>query len=312
MTNSLAQIIQKADHWRGSSPARQLGGMQVPFKEWQHFVIFGENWVLVFNLNLDAALSDNRHGAKARVITILSDEQWSGEVHKCDEPEIRRGAIDARFADAGMRWRDGAYEIWQHGSGVTLEITLKPASIPSLTHNIPLGAGSHLSWCLLPRLSASGWVRVDGKKVSFQELGAYHDHNWGRFHWGGNFSWEWGCAFPSQTHNPWTLVFARMNSKDRNATTATSAFLVHRGRHLRYFRNAEVELTASAKRDSRIAGRIPNSAALLLPDEDRDVPESTIVNASKGADWLNAEIVNDPWTGFGSQRAGLLQGSSVK
>lgn len=255
-------------------------------------MIFGPGWLLVFNLNLDGALHGNGNTAKARVITIFSDKDWAGQVDRCDRPQIRRGEIDASFADAGMRWRNGAYEIWQRGAGIALEITLTPVSIPSLTHNIPLGGGSHLSWCLLPRLKASGRLTVNGENISFQEQGAYHDHNWGQFHWGGNFSWEWGCAFPEDPAIPWTLVFARMNSRDRHSITATSAFVLHKGRHLRYFRNAEVQLNTSEDNDTKIVGRIPSAAALLLPDEDHDVAKLTTVHARRGQDWLDAEIVS--------------------
>lgn len=292
MSAALDQVIEKADHWRGSSPSRRLAVTQVPFKEWQHFVIFGQGWLLVFNLNLDGPLNAAGANPKARVITIYSDQRWLGQVDKCHNPTIRRGKIDAEFDNAGMRWREGAYEIWQHGPGITFEVELTPTSIPSLTHNIPLGSGCHLSWCLTPRLSANGWLCIDGKKTAFENLSAYHDHNWGQFHWGGDFSWEWGCAFPDDPQEPWALVFARMNSKDRNAITATSAFLLHRGKHLRYFRNTEVDFLSSDKSAAQIAGRIPSTAALLLPDEDHDVAQTMTLNARRGADWINTEIVS--------------------
>ena len=195
------------------------------------------------------------------------------------------------LTNAGMLWRNGCYEIWQNEGAVKLRVQLEPTSIPSLTHNIPLGAGSHLSWCLIPRLRASGFVELDGQKIEFEQLGAYHDHNWGCFHWGGDFSWEWGCALPEDPSDPWTLVFARMNSQDRNTVMASSVFLLENGRHLRYFRNAEVVFTSSTEMSRKIAGRVPASAALLLPDEDHDVPVRTTVNAQRGDDWLQADIV---------------------
>ena len=293
MTDSLEQIVQQADYWRGSSPEAQLTATQVPFKEWQHFVIFGPGWVLVFNLNLDGGIHGCSEKPKARVITIFSDERWLGQVDKCAQPELKRGSIAANFSDAGMQWRAGGYDIWQRKPGIKIEAHLKPVAIPSLTHNIPLGAGSSLSWCLVPRLSASGWVEIEGKKTFFENLGAYHDHNWGRFHWGGDFSWEWGCALPEDPENPWTFVYARMNSKDRNAITATSAFVLYKGRHVRYFRNAEVAFSTSGEADPHIAGRIPAAAALLLADEDYDIAETTAIRARRGADWVDAEVKAD-------------------
>ena len=288
MNATLANVIEEADYWRVSSPG--TGPSQIPFKEWQHFVVFGPDWVLVFNLNLDASHSSEQQCAKSRVITIFSKSAWHGSVEQCPEPILRRGSINAQFGDAGMAWRDGCYEIWRTDGEIKFRIEMEVVSIPSLTHNIPLGSGSHLSWCLIPRLRASGFVEVAGDKYEFTHLGAYHDHNWGRFHWGGNFSWEWGCALPADPDEPWTLVFARMNSKDRNAVMATSVFLLERGKHFRYFRNAEVEFKSSVEKSRAIAGRVPLAAALLLPDEDLDVPAHTSIEARRGDDWLIADV----------------------
>ena len=290
MSRLLTKVIEGADYWRGAIQARPRDAVQIPFKEWQHFVIFGPDWVLVFNLNLDEPKSQRCKFPKARVITIFSTTQWRGQVDQIDKPKLQRGVIDAQFGAAGMSWRNGGYEIWQTEGDIQLNVRLEPVSIPSLTHNIPLGAGSHLSWCLIPRLRASGWAQIDGEKFEFNNLGSYHDHNWGCFHWGGDFSWEWGCALPEDPEQPWTLVYARMNSKDRNAVMATSVFLLERGKHLRYFRNAEVEFSSSGEMNRQIAGRVPAAAALLLPDEDLDVPACTSVSARRGDDWLHADV----------------------
>ena len=290
MNTALAQVIQHADYWRGASQSRIPGAEHVPYKEWQHFVVFHADWVLVFNLNIDRIGDPVGDSQAARVITIFSANDWTGQVDQCVTPTLKRGEISATFGDAGMEWRNGGYEIWQQRGEVKLNIKLQPVSIPSLTHNIPLGTGSHLSWCLIPRLSASGWLESNGKRISFENLSAYHDHNWGRFHWGGDFSWEWGAAVPNDSDSPWTLVYARMNSKNRNAITATSVFLLENGKHVRYFRNAEVEFSAGDEFDPKISGRIPAAAALLLPDQDLDVPTCTTINARRGDDWLTANV----------------------
>lgn len=247
--------------------------------------------MLLFNLNIDANLDRSRATNDARVITILSAEKWQGQVDRCPQPEIRLGSLAATFEQAGMRWCAGRYEIWQHGPGIQLEVTLTPMAVPSLTHNIQLGHGAHVSWCLVPRLSATGWIEGDGLRRVFEDRPAYHDHNFGRFVWGGDFSWEWGCAIPHDPAAPWTLVFARMNSRDLHRTTATSVFLLEREQHIRYFRNAEVSFATAGRTDPRPAGRIPPAAALLLPDEDCDVPRMTNIEANRGGEWLHAEIL---------------------
>jgi hypothetical protein len=270
---SSVHLIERSDYWRAPAlipdPDESIPG----YKEWQHFVIFGQGWVLVFNLNIDGLPHPTgrhpQYSHPARAVTIFSAAQWTGQVDRCGDTELRLGSLDARFGDAGMRWRSGCYEIWQHQAGIQLEISLQPVAIPSLTHNIRLAERSHLSWCLVPRLLASGWVDVDGERHEFDERGAYHDHNWGRFDWGGDFSWDWGCAVPEDPLEDWTLVFARMNSADRHRTTATSAFLLERGQHIRYFRNAEVSFTSGEGSHDPPAGRIPPAAAVLLASAGR-------------------------------------------
>lgn len=277
----LTELIEDADYWRGA-PLGADG--PVPYKEWQHFVVFGEGWSLLFNLNLDGP-------AMSRVITIFSGEAWQGEVQTCRQVSLRPGRLDATFGEAGMRWRAGVFEIWQHGPGVRLELSLEPRAIPSLSHHIRLGPAAHLSWCLVPRLSASGWVETGGTRVSFSNRPAYHDHNWGNFAWGGEFSWEWGCAVPEDPDSPWTVIFARMNDRPRHHTSATSIFLLKDGRHLRYYRNAEAEVTTEGSADPRPIGRVPAAAALLLPDEDRDVPLRTRFFGRRGDDQLSGEAL---------------------
>ena len=142
----------------------------------------------------------------------------------------------------------------------------------------------------MPRLLASGWFEVGGQRVPFEGSLAYHDHNWGRFGWGGDFSWDWGCAVPEDPASPWTVIFARMNDRARHRTTATSLFLLKDGRHLRYFRNAEVLFETEGVLDARPAGRVPTAAALLLPDEDRDVPRWTRFEARRAEDHLSGEV----------------------
>lgn len=280
----LTELIANADPWRGL-PADPT--LRRESKEWQHFLVFGESWALLFNLS-----TDGRGGG--RTTTVLSRTDWRGHVAPCRAPDVRPGRMDASFDRAGMRFRSGRYEVWNHGEGTRFEAVLAPAAVPSLSHHIPLGRssgfGAHVSWCLVPRLMASGWVEIDDMHVPFEGRLAYHDHNWGRFGWGGDFSWEWGCAVPADPEDPWTVVYARMNDRARTRTTATSVFLVRAGQHYRYFRNAEVAITTEGALDGRPSGRVPPAAALLLPDRDRDVPRWTRFEAAREGDRLSGEI----------------------
>lgn len=276
----LTALLADADPWRGPPIEPEA---RPEYKEWHHFVVFGEDWTLLFNLSLDG------DGA-GRTILVFCRGAWQGHVTRCRRPEVRPGRMDATFDQAGMRWRGGRYEIRHHGDGARMEAVLTPVSVPSLSHHIRLGPGAHLGWCLVPRLLASGWVEIGGQRISFEDRLAYHDHNWGRFRWGGDFSWEWGCAVPSDPAVPWTVVFSRMNDRARTRTTATSVFLLRGGSIVRYFRNAEARFTTDGVVEARPSGRLPPAAALLLPDLDRDVPRWTRFEASRGGESLSGEV----------------------
>ena len=277
----LAAILADADCWRGAPlDAPSVTRLAPAYKEWQHFVVFGDGWTLLYNLSLD--------GGAGRTITIFCQDAWHGQIDRCSAPTVRN--LDATFDRAGMRWRAGRYELWRQGPGVRFECVLTPRSVPSLSHNIRLGPGADLSWCLVPQLEASGWVEHDGRRMHFHGRRAYHDHNWGRFAWGGDFSWDWGCAVPDDPASPWTVIFARMNDRAHHRTTAASVFVLKDGRHLRYFRNDEVRFTSQGAMPPRSAGRVPAAAALLLPDHDHDVPQWTRFEARRGDDILRGEV----------------------
>lgn len=276
--SAFAAVIPEVDAWRRDGEPQN--------KEWHHFVVFGGAWTLLFNLSLDGA-------SGGRCIVVLQRDGWHAEVLRCASPVIRRGHLDADFGDAGMRWRDGRYEIWARRETFALNVTLTPASVPSLSHDIRLGADARLSWCLVPQLLASGSLTWEGDAERFADRAAYHDHNWGRFVWGGDFSWEWGCAVSEGADARWTVILARMTDATRSRTTATSVFLVRDGRCLRYFRDAEAEFTRSVDPAPPCVARVPGAAALLVPDGDQDVPRTLTVRARRGEDAVEITLRSD-------------------
>jgi hypothetical protein len=273
-------MIQDADGWRGPSRAMRAGGA---FKEWQHFVVFGPRWFVLLNLCLESS------GA-GRVVTLLGGDTWAGDVVACAPPRLSPGRLDADFDTAGMRFRGGRYQIWQRGGEVRLEAELVPVSTPSLSHGIAFGRGAVVSWCLVPRLVASGWMEVGGRRTALDRRLAYHDHNWGTFAWGGDFSWDWGAVMPDDPTCPWTAIFARMNDRARHRTTATSLFLLKDGEHVRYFRDAEVAFATDGALREPAAHRVPSAATLLTPPCDHDVPRALHLEAARRDEVVRVHI----------------------
>lgn len=274
-------MISDADGWRG------LPGTPRPdarHREWQHFVVFGPDWLVVFNLCLEP-------DGTGRIITLHhAGGAWRGHVARCPAPRLSPARIDADFGCAGMRFRTDRYELWQHGDGVRFEASLAPASTPSLSHHIAFGHGAAVSWCLVPRLIARGWLDAGDRRVRFDRVAAYHDHNWGSVGWGDDFSWDWGVVIPDDAASPWTVVFTRMMDRARHRTTATSLFLLEDGDHVRYLRNDQVRFEPEGSFEPAAACRTPPAAALLAPDRDRDVPRRLAFAGVRDPDRVDGEL----------------------
>lgn len=276
-------MITDADGWRGLAGTPRPDGRH---REWQHFVLFGPAGLVVFNLCLEP-------DGTGRIVTLHGaggEGGWRGHVATCTAPRLSPGRIDADFGCAGMRFRTDRYELWQHGDGVRFEASLVPASTPSLSHHIPFGRGAGVSWCLVPRLLASGWLDLGDRRVHFDRVAAYHDHNWGSVGWGDDFSWDWGVAMPDDPGSPWTVVFTRMMDRARHRTTATSLFLLEDGDHVCYLRNEQVRFETDGVFAPPAACRIPPAAALLAPDRDRDVPRRLAFIGGRDHDRVAGEL----------------------
>src|SRR6185369_2377454 len=100
-----------------------------------------------------------------------------------------------------------------------------PVSRPfEVADPMPLGSG-WISWYLVPRMDISADWDLTGKASHQKHIAGYHDHNWGRWHWGDDFGWEWGCFLgdPLQPRLP-SVVFAR--TSDRSHNNCGKPFLV--------------------------------------------------------------------------------------
>ena len=43
----VTELIGESDFWRCARAVRPAAASCLPYKEWQHFVVFGDEWVLV-------------------------------------------------------------------------------------------------------------------------------------------------------------------------------------------------------------------------------------------------------------------------
>ncbi len=241
------------------------------YKEWLHLNLFdhGNAVVGVVNVSLHG---DPRSPQALSVLAVLihrTGHGWVGgaEVHGPDETRMGTSMItvpDGAFAvdhAAGAVFADA--RLTDLGVSVRLEARAVGPS-RAIERPVPIGDG-WLSWYVVPRLTVTGHVQVGDERHALANATAYHDHNWGRWHWGDDVAWDWATFHATQ--DDLTVVFAR--SCDRARTRLGRAWLLVRSSEgERRFPASSVEVESDAWVAGR-AHRIPGAMAALHQDRSR-------------------------------------------
>lgn len=297
-----ARRIRELDFYR-RSPSRF--GLPAEHKEWQHFIVHGEDLQLIVNFNLlDDLWSESRKGEVARLIVLLAERQpggsraWRGDVQSFEpsEIEVDAGGIEARFGRNAMRFSGGAYQLSLDVEGLRGEIELVPMVEAEKIANLPLTPGRPIHWVVVPRLEASARVALrseDGseREVSFDGALAYHDHNWGHFRWGDDFTWEWGSALPKRNASPWSLLFVRSSDRGRRKTRCQLLQVWRGNERQRLFLEDRIQVEPTGRFEAPQRLRVPRIMGLAADENACDVPERYRVEAESEGDWLRFEFV---------------------
>ncbi len=169
------------------------------FKEWYHFVIHRPGRRILINFSLTSETSrPGGAGLAARVIVIAHDRRWSGAIERFDDeldvsPDLGTLVIGGNQMTVGTDGYRMLIDLPRND--IRGELLLMSVSRPFIVNNQPVGDG-RMSWLFVPRMRAHGWLRMGGEEIRFDDDVAYHDHNWGRFQWGGDFGWIWGTILP--------------------------------------------------------------------------------------------------------------------
>lgn len=271
---AIGRMIDRVDHFR-RSPARVGGRGQ--FKEWMHFCIYGEAIDLLVNFS---EVDDVRPGTSkrsiARVTALARTDRWYGGVEEVggDEVQILGGRVSARFGESAVWFEDGRYHVRARlaDNSIAAELTLRPITTPAPIHNVSVGDGPPIHWIVIPRLTATGTVSVNGRTYALRDAPAYHDHNWGHFGWGRDFAWEWGFGLPAEQDNPWSFVFARLSNRSRTRTRMQTLFLWRGAHSTCAFRDAQIEIRHDGLFRAGRVHKVPPVMGLLNPGAATDVP----------------------------------------
>jgi len=283
-------LLERTDYFR-RSPARYGG--RAAFKEWQHFVVHAPGLMLIVNFSvldepaLAKAPSAGTSIEAARVIVLANRGGiWDGGVDRIDPEEVRieAGLVDARFGGSVMRLHEGRYHVVAALARRELAVDLEfvPVSAPARADNHPLSAQERLSWLFVPRMVARGTVHAGGTEITIEEAPAYHDHNWGHFHWGNDFSWRFLQMCGDGSAAEWSAVMWHVMDGTRNHTRSCGLYL-RRGWNEEYvFRGQEVFVECGGLLRPPSLLRVPPVMALVASGGASDVPKALRLEAHGG------------------------------
>lgn len=284
---TLTESLVRHDFVRGSPWA--LGGPKF-HKEWLHFCVLADDLHLLVNFSLsDDTSAGVQRGARIARITALAHtpDGWEGDVDTFDPAETRAhpGSIALTFGPNECRFENGMYRvrIGLRERPIAADLDFVPLTQPLQAPSIPQLDGPPLRWVTMPRLVATGTIRVGDRVVRIARAPAYHDHNWGHFPWGADFAWRWGFALPTELRTPWSVVFACVTDRARHYARGQGMWVWRHRDVVRGFRAESIRVRADRRylRPERTL-KVPRVMALVWPEAFADVPR-----------WLEATAESD-------------------
>jgi len=292
--------IENGD-WLRRAPGRVGGAGQ--HKEWLHFCVYGDAVDLLLNFSVVDDVRDDapasRHTAyeeHARLTLLVRERAWLGEVQSfaARDVAVGGGRVELRLGDNTVRFANGRYALRARSAdgAIEAEIELMPVAMPSIVNNVQYGNGPPINWLVVPRLIASGRVRVGARTHVLDGALAYHDHNWGHFGWGRDFAWEWGYGLPSDASNPWSLVFVRLSDRAHTRCRMQGVFLWRGAREERVFWDRELQVGQRGLRRFARLCKVPAIMGLIHPDLATDVPEELCFEGAGEGDFIRGRFVS--------------------
>jgi hypothetical protein len=147
-----------------------------------------------------------------------------------------------------------------------------------------------MHWFTLPRLWCTGTVVAAGRVHELRGTPAYHDHNWGAFAWGGDYSWQWGFGLPQTLGAPWSVVFLVMRDRHGHHADVRGVFVWRHAREKRLFRDREVRVSETGVWYPEHVHKVPGVMRLLVPGTASAVPARSVIAARGRGDELVCEF----------------------
>lgn len=279
----------------------------LPFKEWHHFVIQRDDVRLLVNFSM---LVEQHLGSPRRIapqVIVLFHGGSDAAAFDRTAPSEFSIAPDLRGLTIGgsrMVMNSDGYDVvldLDRGR-IAGELSFRPVSRPFVVNNQPVGAG-RLSWLFVPQARVDGWVVADGARIELVDDVAYHDHNWGHFTWGDDFSWMWGSVLPADPDD-YTLVVMQMTDRAGHRANSQAVYVWHGAEPVGMFRDRDVTITRSGPAPLEATTFVP-PIVRMLSGRAHDVPAELTLTATTADDDLRIIFRPDRFTrvGFPDERS---------
>jgi hypothetical protein len=257
-------VTLTADHLRPPWPGEPTAAA---YKDWLHVNVFdhASGAVGIVNASLHGAPDDPAARAVGTALFHVPDNGWVGDVTVRPLREARLGelsiGLDQVAIGVDTRSHLVAASVRMPAHGIVADLRGRPLRRPTVMDGTPVGDG-WIGWYAVPRVALEGSLAVGPLTVDVPAASGYSDHNWGRWHWGGNVGWGW-AAFLAPVPGP-ELVLSRIT--DRSHRTLGPAEL-HLGVGARTRRFPSAGVTVRWDAPSVLPSRrLPGAAAALHSD----------------------------------------------
>lgn len=263
-------------------------------KDWLHFNVFhhASGCVGLVNATVHGPPDDPKSRAVGTALLHVPGEGWVGNTAVKDISEARLGPHSVLMPEVGIAvgQQPGRVDVSARmpDEGFSADV-IATAIAPGLDLDEAVAFGSGwISWSVLPRLALTGSLQAAGMHLQLDGADGYHDRNWGRWHWGEDAGWEWGCFMAPEPGPAITLarITDRVHRQPLGATLIYTA-----GGHRRMLRGPSVRLSWSGRMASP-ERRVPGAMAALHQDRARPrLPSALGVRAWDGVDLVEVEFV---------------------
>lgn len=267
------------------------------YKDWLHLNLLdhASGIVGLVNTSIHGAPENPCSRAVGAAMAYVPGRGWVGdlEVRALREAAIGRAGIGLERSALALEPRSGALlaSVQDPQNGLSARLTATAASSPIVVEDpLPFGQ-SHpqnwICWRAVPRMKVDGEWTIEGERLDLRAASAYHDHNWGRWRWGDDLGWEWGCFLQQ---SPGAAIVLSCTTDRTHRNRGLPSLSVHLGLQRRSFPGPAIEISYSGEFE-KISRRVPGALAALHQDRAwLRLPRRLRITAGDGLDRITLDF----------------------